>query len=83
VTGKDDWKPIMYCQNKTPMAMGFFGQPLAGSGCGALPGSDPAAYRELRRPDRRIRHPGTDSSSTDPSSGTGSPLAARPSAERE
>ena len=29
-TGKDDWKPIMLGQNKTPTAMGFFGQPLAG-----------------------------------------------------
>jgi type II secretory pathway pseudopilin PulG len=32
ITGKDDWKPIMFGQNKTPMAMGFFGQPLAGVG---------------------------------------------------
>lgn len=31
ITGKDDWKPIMFGQNKTPMAMGFFGQALAGS----------------------------------------------------
>jgi type II secretory pathway pseudopilin PulG len=38
MTGKDDWKPIMYCQNKTPMAMGFFGQPMAGAGCGAMGG---------------------------------------------
>jgi type II secretory pathway pseudopilin PulG len=30
-TGKDEWKPIMFGQNKTPMAMGFFGQPLAGA----------------------------------------------------
>ena len=30
-TGKDDWKPILFGQNKTPTAMGFFGQPLAGS----------------------------------------------------
>jgi type II secretory pathway pseudopilin PulG len=30
-TGKDDWKPIHFGQNKTPTAMGFFGQPLAGS----------------------------------------------------
>jgi type II secretory pathway pseudopilin PulG len=28
-TGKEEWKPIMYGQNKTPVAMGFFGQPLA------------------------------------------------------
>jgi type II secretory pathway pseudopilin PulG len=30
-TGKEEWKPIMFGQNKTPMAMGFFGQPLAGA----------------------------------------------------
>ena len=42
MTGKDDWKPIMYCQNKTPLAMGFFGQPLGGAGCGALAGIGPA-----------------------------------------
>jgi type II secretory pathway pseudopilin PulG len=42
VTGKDDWKPIMFCQNKTPMAMGFFGQPLGGAGCGALAGIGPS-----------------------------------------
>jgi hypothetical protein len=29
VTGKDDWKPIMFGQNKVPIAMGFFGQPLS------------------------------------------------------
>ena len=42
ITGKDDWKPIMYCQNKTPMAMGFFGQPLAAPGCGGLAGVGPS-----------------------------------------
>ncbi len=31
ITGKDDWKPIRYGQNKTPTAIGFFGQPLAGN----------------------------------------------------
>ncbi len=41
-TGKDEWKAIMYCQNKTPQAMGFFGQPLAGAGCGASGGIGPA-----------------------------------------
>jgi type II secretory pathway pseudopilin PulG len=30
-SGKDEWKPIRFGQNKTPTAMGFFGQPLAGS----------------------------------------------------
>lgn len=28
-TGKDDWKPVLFGQNKTPTAMGYFGQPLA------------------------------------------------------
>jgi type II secretory pathway pseudopilin PulG len=42
LTGKDDWKPIMFCQNKTPVAMGFFGQPLGGAGCGALAGIGPS-----------------------------------------
>ena len=32
MTGKDDWKPIRFGQNKTPTAMGFFGQPLPGAG---------------------------------------------------
>jgi type II secretory pathway pseudopilin PulG len=31
-TGKEDWKPIQYGQNKAPTAMGFFGQPLSGAG---------------------------------------------------
>lgn len=39
ITGKDDWKPIYFGQNKAPMAMGFFGQPLAGAGmAGVGPG---------------------------------------------
>jgi type II secretory pathway pseudopilin PulG len=29
ITGKDDWKPIQFGQNKVPTAMGFFGQPLS------------------------------------------------------
>jgi type II secretory pathway pseudopilin PulG len=31
MTGVDDWKPVLYGQNKAPTAMGFFGQPLTGS----------------------------------------------------
>jgi type II secretory pathway pseudopilin PulG len=31
LTGQEDWKPIMFGQNKTPTVMGFFGQPLAGN----------------------------------------------------
>ena len=30
-TGKDEWKPVRFGQNKAPTAMGFFGQPLSGS----------------------------------------------------
>ena len=43
-TGKDDWKPIQFGQNKTPMAMGFFGQPLGGVGFGGgvLAGTGPS-----------------------------------------
>jgi type II secretory pathway pseudopilin PulG len=36
LTGKPDWKPILFGQNKAPLAMGFFGQPLGGMG-GAMP----------------------------------------------
>ena len=31
ITGKDDWKQVLYGQNITPTAMGFFGQPLSGN----------------------------------------------------
>jgi type II secretory pathway pseudopilin PulG len=33
-TGKEDWKPVFYGQNKAPTAMGFFGKPLTGSSMG-------------------------------------------------
>lgn len=40
ITGKDDWKPIQFGQNKTPPAMGFFGQPMVGQDLGGTgPGS--------------------------------------------
>jgi type II secretory pathway pseudopilin PulG len=46
ITGKDDWKPIQFGQNKTAPAMGFFGQPmvgqaLAGTGPGGIAGASP------------------------------------------
>ncbi len=31
ITGKSDWQPILFGQNKVPTAMGFFGQPLRGT----------------------------------------------------
>jgi hypothetical protein len=49
ITGKDDWKSIMYCQNKAPIAMGFFGQPLGPtSGCGPLAGTGPSGGNGLQ-----------------------------------
>jgi type II secretory pathway pseudopilin PulG len=41
-TGKEEWKPVLFGQNKTPQAMGFFGQPLAaanGAGIGPAGGN--------------------------------------------
>ena len=37
-TGKEEWKPVMWGQNKTPCAMGFFGQPLPAIGAGGCSG---------------------------------------------
>ena len=61
ITGKDDWKPIMFGQNKAPTAMGFFGQPLAGTtiaGIGPSGGNTPAAApaeHPARRNQRYLR----------------------------
>ena len=46
ITGKADWKPILYGQNKVPMAMGFFGQPLAG-GASTIAGIGPSGSNGL------------------------------------
>jgi type II secretory pathway pseudopilin PulG len=45
ITGKDDWKPILFGQNKVPTAMGFFGQPLSTGG--AIAGIGPAGGNGL------------------------------------
>ena len=45
MTGKDDWKPILYGQNKAPIAMGFFGQPLTTGG--AIAGVGPSGGNGL------------------------------------
>jgi type II secretory pathway pseudopilin PulG len=39
ITGKDDWRLVRVGQNKAPLSMGFFGQPLGGAGadCGTNP----------------------------------------------
>jgi type II secretory pathway pseudopilin PulG len=30
-TGKEEWKPVLFGQNKVPIAYGFFGQPIGGT----------------------------------------------------
>ena len=43
ITRKDDWKPIIFGQNKAPLAMGFFGQPLGGlAGATPIAGTGPS-----------------------------------------
>lgn len=42
MTGKDDWKPIYFGQNKQPIAYGFFGQPLGGTGGAVIAGTGPS-----------------------------------------
>ncbi|HUX44479.1 MAG TPA: hypothetical protein VMV57_06985 [Terracidiphilus sp.] len=52
-TGKDDWKPIRFGENKTPTAMGFFGQPLGGTtvaGTGPSGGNGVAGATTLGSP---------------------------------
>jgi len=46
ITGKVDWKPILFGQNKVPVAMGFFGQPLAG-GATSIAGIGPSGGNGL------------------------------------
>jgi type II secretory pathway pseudopilin PulG len=46
ITNKVDWKPVLYGQNKTPAAMGFFGQPLSG-GATSIVGIGPSGGNGL------------------------------------
>jgi len=46
ITGKADWKPILYGQNKVPTALGFFGQPLSG-GATTIAGTGPSGGNGL------------------------------------
>jgi type II secretory pathway pseudopilin PulG len=45
ITGKDDWKPIYFGQNKQPTVWGFFGQPLGGS---SVAGTGPSGGNGLQ-----------------------------------
>ncbi len=75
MTGKDDWKPILFGQNKAPTAMGFFGQPLAGTtiaGTGPGGGNTPGGTGGSILPGGMgflTGSPPSGTSSTDPNSG--------------
>ena len=87
ITGQDDWKPIAFGQNKTPTAMGFFGEPLAGNastlagigpgGSGGLPGTpSPGGGFSTSSPSNSLF---SDTTSDQPSPTTGSGSAGSPS----
>jgi type II secretory pathway pseudopilin PulG len=44
-TGKEEWKPVLFGQNKAPTAMGFFGVPLSGS---TIAGTGPSGGNGLQ-----------------------------------
>jgi len=46
-TGKDEWHLIHFGENKTPTAMGFFGQPLGGVGGSTLAGIGPGSVGNI------------------------------------
>jgi hypothetical protein len=46
ITNKVDWKPVLFGQNKAPVAMGFFGEPLAG-GATSIAGIGPSGGNGL------------------------------------
>jgi type II secretory pathway pseudopilin PulG len=82
-TGKEDWKPVRFGQNKAPTAMGLFGQPLtgssiAGTGPGAQsngfnPSSNSAGNSASNQSDTTASQTGsTQAGSNNPNSGGGS-----------
>jgi type II secretory pathway pseudopilin PulG len=71
-TGKDDWKPIRFGQNKTPTAMGFFGQPLAGS-ASTIAGTGPSGGNQ--NPGGPFQQAAASSATSDPNNPNGTPGA--------
>jgi type II secretory pathway pseudopilin PulG len=67
ITGKSDWKPILYGQNKVPVAMGFFGQPL---GTSSVAGIGPSGNNTPSGPGGGLFPSSGSSSPTDTSSGS-------------
>jgi type II secretory pathway pseudopilin PulG len=71
-TGKEDWKPVRFGQNKAPTAMGFFGQPIGGSTVAGV--GPPGATNNGLTPPTDPSVPPTDTNNTPaPSSTTGPP----------
>ncbi len=70
-TGKEDWKPVRYGQNKAPMVMGFFGQPMGLSSIAGV-GPSGAANNGLTppTPPTNPSAPPTDTSNPSPSGST-------------
>jgi len=78
LTGKDDWQPIYYGQNKAPTALGFFGMPLglggmpaAGVGLSGASGASPTGGASAVNPNG-------DSSGNGSASNSGSGLTDQP-----
>lgn len=71
-TGKDDWKPILFGQQKTPLAMGFFGQPLGGFGTFGLTGAGvgPAGGNGIAGANPTVGGFGSTNPTTNPTTGT-------------
>jgi type II secretory pathway pseudopilin PulG len=84
MTGKDDWKPVLFGQNKVPIAMGFFGQPLAtgsalagigpsgGNGLNGANGLNGGTSSPFGSPNPTMNPSLPSSPSTTPTSSTGS-----------
>lgn len=69
MTGKDDWRPIHFGENKTPMAMGFFGQPLAQSGS-TVAGTGPSGSGGLSDSSSSVFSSGSSATSSTSTSAT-------------
>ena len=74
ITGADDWRPIHIGENKTPMALGFFGEPLALSGSTVagtgVSGGNTGTSSNSLFPDSGSSASGSSGSGTDASGGS-------------
>jgi type II secretory pathway pseudopilin PulG len=93
-TGKEDWKPVRFGQNKAPTVMGFFGQPLGrstiagvGPGAGGLPGSS-SLTQQAPTPDSNTASgttpaAGSTTGSTSPTFGGGGIIGFSPNSTKQ